>query len=163
MNELTHNSEAELADRTVQLVALSLFIVALLFVLSIVEFFADDSVANLIDWASKIMAVSVIALMVGLFALKFRSMPQSQRRQYLAEDGFLQIGFQRAMAKSWMLSFVALVMLQALDQLVLERLPELPLKLFIQAILAIMLGVFSIAFFFITRQDSGSEWEATNE
>jgi len=159
MNDLTRNSEAELADRTVQIVALSLFIVAVLFVLQIVEYFVDDPLANLIDWTTRFLAVGIVALTVGMLALKFRGMSRVQRREYLSEDGFLQIGFQRAMAKSWMLSFVVLVVLQSLDRLVLEPLPELPLKLVIQAILAIMLGIFSIAFLLLTRSEPDTDWE----
>jgi hypothetical protein len=61
------------------------------------------------------------------------------------------------MAKSWMLSFVALVVLQALDTLVLARLPELPLEIVIQSVLALMLLLFSVAFLIFTRPGSDDE------
>lgn len=161
MNNSVRFSSADLADRSLQLVALSMFVVAMLFVLSIVEFFSNDTVAGYIDIVMKVLAVGIILLMALLITWKFRGMSRVQRRQYLAEDGFLQIGFQRAMAKSWMISFVLLIVLQTMDRLVLERLPDLPLELVIEAVLALMLSIFSIAFFIFTR--TGSDNDGTGE
>jgi hypothetical protein len=84
-------------------------------------------------------------------------MTPGQRRQHLAEDGFLQIGFRRAMANSWMLSFLVLIILQALDNLLLRRIPELPLEIVIKAVLALMLLLFSLSFLFFTRSSNSDE------
>lgn len=163
MNHPVLPSAADLADRSLQLVALSMFVIAMLFVLSIAEFFADDAVAGYIDIAMKVLAVGIILLMVLVVAWKFRGMNRAQRRRYLAEDGFLQISFQRAMAKSWMISFVLLIVLQTLDRLVLERLPVLPVELVIEAVLALMLSIFSIAFFIFTRTGSDDDWQGERQ
>ena len=150
------SSPAELADRSLQLVAWAMFAVALVFCLSVAEFFARESTAAIIDLAAKGLGIVILGLMALLYFWKFRPMSRGRRRQYLAEDGFLQIAFQKAMAKSWMLSFLVLVVLQALDNLVLDRLPAMPLEIVIQGILAIMLLLFSVAFFFFMRA-SGSD------
>ncbi len=157
MKAQTTSSPAELADRTLQLVAYSMFAVALVFCLSVAEFFASVSTAAIIDVAVKVLAISILGLMALLFFWKIQPMSPSQRRQHLAEDGFLQIGFQKAMVKSWMLSFLVLVILQALDNLVLERLPEMPLEIVIKIVLALMLLLFSVAFLFFTRSSSSDE------
>jgi hypothetical protein len=157
MKTQTSPAPAELADRTLQLVAYSMFAVALVFCLSIAEFFAGDAVAGIIDIAVKVLAIAILGLMAVLFFWKFQPMSGGQRRQYLAEDGFLQIAFQKAMARSWMLSFLVLVILQALDNLVLERLPEMPLEIIIKIVLALMLLLFSVAFLIFTRPGSGDE------
>lgn len=157
MNAQTTPSPAELADRTIQLVALSMFAVALVFCLSVAEFFASEAAAATIDIAVKVLAIAILGLMALLYFWKFRPMSPGQRRRHLAEDGFLQIAFRKAMAKSWMLSFLVLVILQALDNLVLGRLPEMPLEIVIQSVLAIMLLLFSVAFLSFTRTGSNDE------
>lgn len=157
MNAQTTTSPAELADRTVQLVALSMFAVALVFCLSVAEFFASESTAAIIDVAVKVLAIAILGLMALLYFWKIRPMSPGQRRQHLAEDGFLQIGFQKAMATSWKLSFLVLVILQVLDNLVLARLPAMPLEIVINAVLALMLLLFSVAFLFFTRSSGSDE------
>lgn len=157
MTAQTTSSPAELADRTVQLVAWSMFAVALVFCLSVAEFFASEPTAAIIDVAVKGLGIAILGLMALLYFWKFRSMSPRQRRQYLVEDGFLQVAFKKSMAQSWMLSFVVLVILQALDNLVLGRLPYMPLEIVIQSVLAIMLVLFSIAFLWFARTSSSDE------
>ncbi|GAB4114443.1 MAG: hypothetical protein Tsb0027_03170 [Wenzhouxiangellaceae bacterium] len=157
MNTQMKPSPAEVADRSIQLVAGSMFAVALIFCLSVAEFFAGESTAAIIDIAVKLLAIVILGLMALLYFWKFRPMSPGQRRQHLAEDGFLQIAFRKAMAKSWTLTFLVLVVLQALDNLVLERLPEMPLETVIEGVLAIMLLLFSVAFLLFTRSGSSDE------
>lgn len=157
MNSQNTFSSAELADRTLQLLAYAMFAVALVFCLSVAEFFASESTAAIIDIAVKALGIAILGLMGLLYFWKFRPMSPDQRRQHLAEDGFLQIAFRKAMAQSWMVSFLVLVILQALDKLVLARLPDMPLEIVIQSVLAIMLLLFSIAFFSFTRSSSSHE------
>jgi len=157
MQPPTTPSPAEIADRTVQLVAGSMFAVALIFCLSVAEFFASDAATAIIDIVVKFLGVAILGLMALLYFWKLRPMSQDQRRQHLAEDGFLQIAFRQAMAKSWMLTFLILVILQALNNLVLERLPAMPLETIIQGVLAIMLLLFSVAFFIFTRSGGSDE------
>src|SRR6056297_4367894 len=154
MNARSPSSPAELADRTVQLVAYAMFGVALVFCLSVAEFFASESTAAIIDIAVKVLGVFILGLMALLYFWKFRPMSTGRLRESLAEDGFLQVGFQKAMAKSWMLSFVILTVLQALDNLVLARLPLMPLEIVIKSVLALMLLLFSVFFLLYTRAGS---------
>ena len=154
MKAQTTSAPAELADRTLHLLTWSMFALALIFSLSVAEFFAGESTAAIIDIATKGLGITILGLMALLYFWKFRPMSRNQRSQYLAEDGFLQIAFQKAMAKSWMLSFLVLVVLQALENLVLDRLPAMPLEIVIQGILAIMLLLFSVVFLGLTRASS---------
>jgi hypothetical protein len=157
MNAQATPSRAEIADRTIQLLAGSMFALALIFAMSVAEFFASESAAAVIDIFVKILGVTVLALMGLLYYWKFRPMTSGQRRHYLSEDGFLQIGFRKAMARSWMLSFLVLVILQVLDEQILERLPAMPLEIAVKAVLALMLLLFSLAFVFVTRPGSSDE------
>ncbi len=157
MNSRTPSSPAELADRTIQLLAYAMFAVALIFCLSVAEFFSHEPTAIIIDIAVKALGIVTLGLMALLYFWKFRPMSPGQRRQQLSEDGFLQIAFRKAMAKSWMLTFVILVILQTMNNLILERLPEMPLEIVIQGVLAIMLLLFSIAFVSFARTGGSNE------
>lgn len=157
MNVRSTPSRAEVADRTIQLLAAAMFGLALIFSLSFVEFFANESMATVIDVAVKVLGIAVLGLMALLYFWKFRPMSSGQRRQHLAEDGFLQVSFRRAMAQSWMLSFLVLAILQTMDSLVLARLPAMPLEIVIKALLALMLLLFSLAFVHFTRSSSSDE------
>jgi dolichyl-phosphate-mannose--protein O-mannosyl transferase len=157
MNAQTEPTPAEVADRTLQLLAGSMFALALIFCLSVAEFFANESTAAVIDIFVKILGVTVLALMGLLYFWKFRPMTAGQRRDHLAEDGFLQTAFRKAMAQSWMLTFLALVILQVLDEWMLARLSGVPLEITIKAVLALMLLLFSLAFLLITRPGSSDE------
>ncbi len=157
MNAHSTPSPAEVADRTIQLLAAAMFAVALVFSLSVAEFFAGESTATVIDVTVKVLGMVILGLMAVLYFWKFRPMTPGQRRHELADDGFLQIAFRKAMARSWMLSFLVLIVLQAVDSLLLEPLPEMPLEIVIQAVLALMLLLFGLAFLFLTRSSDGNE------
>lgn len=111
MNAQSPTSPAELADRTVQMVAYAMFAIALVFCLSVVEYFATEPMASTIDIVVKALGLTVLVLMAVLLFWKIRPMSPSQRRRHLVEDGYLQIAFRRAMANSWMVSFLVLVLL----------------------------------------------------
>lgn len=157
MNNADNSSVADKVDRSLQLIAFVMFAVSLMFALSVVEFFAGETMAVFLDIATKILAISVVLLMAALFIWKFRGTSRTERREYLSEDGFLQVSFQRAMARSWMISFLILAILQVLDESLLARLPTMPLEVVIQCVLAIMLAFFSIAFFLFTRTIAGED------
>lgn len=163
MNNIIKTPVADLADRMLQLVALSMFAVSLMFALSVIEFFVNDNMARYLDIGAKVLAVSIILLMAVVFFWKFRNTSREERREYLDEDGFLQTSFQRAMAKSWMISFAVLAILQVFDNLLLERLPEMPLELVFKSIVAFMLATFSVAFFVFTRTSSNDDLRGENE
>lgn len=157
MNAQTTPSPAEVADRTIQLVAWSMFALALVFCLSVAHFFATESIAAVIDVVVKLLAIAILGLVALLYFWKFRPTSTGERRHHLAGDGFLQLAFNKAMAKSWMMSFLVLVILQALDNLVLDRLPEMPLEIVIKSVLALMMLVFSFAFLFYARSSDSDE------
>jgi len=150
-------SPAEVADRTIQLLAVAMFALSLVFCLSVAQFFASESLATAIDVVIKLLGVAIVCLMALLYFWKFRPMTSGQRRQHFAEDGFLQVGFRKAMAKSWMLSFLVLIVLQALDNRVLERMPLMPLEIVLKAVLAMMLLLFSLFFSVFTRPSISDE------
>jgi hypothetical protein len=150
-------SPAELADRSLRILVAAMFALAAIFCLSVAQFFATDSAAAFIDLVVKALGIVIVVLMATLYFWKFRPMTSGQRRRHFAEDGFLQIGFRKAMAQSWMLTFLVLVVLQALDELVLARLPEMPVEIVVKAVLALMLVLFSAGFLVLTRTSDDHE------
>jgi len=151
------SSPAELADRTVRLVTYAMFALALLFSLSVAEFFAGESSASIIDFVVKVLGIVILGLMGILYFTKFRSMSPGRCCQYLAEDGFLQTAFKKAIVVSWMMSFLVMALLQTLDKTILVRFPVMPMKIVIQCVLAIMVLIFSVAFLLFTRSSGKDE------
>jgi len=151
------SSPAELADRTVQFVTYAMFALALLFSLSVAEFFAGEASASIIDVVVKVLGIVILGLMGILYFTHFRSMSPGRCRRYLAEDGFLQTAFKKAIVVSWMMSFLVMALLQALDKTILVRIPVMPMKIVIQCVLAIMVLLFSVAFLLFTRSSSKDE------
>lgn len=157
MNAKTTPSPAELADRTTLAVAVAMFLVALMNGLSVAEHFADRGLAGMLDLAGKGLGVLAILVVLSTYFGKFRRMSASERAAYLADDGFLQASFRRALSKSWILVFVVLAVLQTLDNLVLDRLPGMPVEVVLQSVLTIMLVAFTVAFAAIVRGDDGAD------
>ena len=146
MTAHTTTTPAELADRTTLAVALAMFIMALIFAIGVAEFFSPEGLATVLSITEKALAALVVFLVLSTYFLKFRRLEEAERRAYLADDGFLQSSFRRALSKSWMVVFVLLALLQALDKLVLDHLPAMPVEVVLQSVLSAMLIVFSIAF-----------------
>ena len=157
------DTPAELADRTTLAVALAMFIVALMFAADVAGHFAAGGFADVLDVTGKGLAVLAVVVVIGTYFRKFRRMSASERSAYLAEDGFLQSSFRRALSKSWMAVFVLLALLQALDQLVLDRLPGMPIEVVLQSVLTLMLIAFSIAFVRVIGSDGDSDQDPGDE
>ena len=160
MTHTATTSPAEIADRTILLLSYSLIAISAIFCLSVIEHFVEPALAAQINWLIKVFAIGVVVLTGGLIFWKFRSFTTDQRQRFLAEDGFLQIAFQKAMAKSWLLGISLLVMLQWAewdDGSLLQLLPPMPQSILVQLILAVFLVLFSIAFLIFAHIESGDE------
>lgn len=157
MNSPVSTSPAEQADRITLAIALSMFFVSIMFAVGVAEFFAEQGLAAVLDIAGKALAVSAIVVILSTYLGAFRKLSDRDRKAYLDGDGFLQSSFRRALSKSWMLVFVALALLQALDHLVLDRLPAMPVEIVLQSVLTLMLISFSVAFALIIRSDDDDE------
>ncbi len=157
---MPHPSEttpAELSDRLVRSTAMALFVVSIIFALAVVEFFVSPPTATALDWVGMGLGIVTVVLIASSYFGPYRRMKPVERSSCLAEDGFLQTSFRLALARSWMVTFVALALLQALDNMVLARLPEMPTDVVLQAVLALMLLIFSVIFGFLVRGEDGDE------
>jgi len=148
MHHRLETSYAELSDRLVQTTALALFVVSIMFALAVVEYFVPSETATVLDWVGMGLGLVIVALIGTSYFRYCRRMKPVERSHCFAEDGFLQTAFRLAMSRSWMIVFVVLALLQALDNMVLSRLPEMPTDVVLQAVLALMLMIFSVMFGF---------------
>ena len=154
MTSSTHPSPADSADRFLQLIVFSMFLMAILFGLSVAGHFVTEPVSAVLDGLQVAVAVTVIVLVLGAIIWKTRRLPASMRTRSELMEGFLQGAFQRALAKSWGITFVVLALSQALDNLVLSRLPEMPAAVLLQAVLVLMLLSLCGAFVLYSRDGS---------
>ena len=84
MKTSTTFSPAELADRTLHLLIWSMFAVALIFSLSVAEFFASEPIAAIIDIAVKALGILILGLMALLVLLEI---PTDEPRPAQAVSG----------------------------------------------------------------------------
>ena len=151
MNTKTQLTVADAIDRFLQLVVLSLFFLAIMFGLYIAEHFTTGAAAEVIEWMTKIVAVLIVATILGAFFWKSRRIPNDAESRSQVLEGFLQGAFQQALAKSWMFLFLVLALLATLDNLILSRLPEFSVEIVLYSILMLMLLSVCILFVLLSR------------
>ena len=149
-------SLAETADFHKQITAVAIFLVAIKYAAAAAVYLVNETTGQYFDWLELGISLVVILLILPMVAWKYSKLSKAQRSAYLEPDGYLATVFKQAMAKSWSVTFVLLVFLEVF---VKERWLWLPSEFFIQVVVAIMLAVFSVTFFYLSRADSEDDFE----
>jgi hypothetical protein len=146
---------AEAADRRWQLLALAMLLIACKSGISAALVLADASVRTYLDWAEGGAAIAALVIVLWLLFFKFMKVPAHLRRRFLDIEGFVATTIQKSFKASWLVTFVTLTVLAPASR----RFTTIPGEFFLQAVMALMLGVFSVAFFVMNA--SGGEDEGT--
>ncbi|MEM7114427.1 MAG: hypothetical protein AAF614_18475 [Chloroflexota bacterium] len=149
-------SLAETADFHQQITAVAIFLMAIKFAASAAIFLVDETVGQYLDWVELGISLIVILLILPMVAWKYSKLSRAQRSRYLDPQGYLATVAKQAMAKSWSATFVLLVFLEVF---VKERWLWLPSEFFLQVVITIMLAVFSITFFYLSRESGEDDYE----
>lgn len=147
---------AETADFHKQLTAVAVFLVAIKYAASAAAFLVDEALGQYFDWIEIGTTLAVVLLVLPMVAWKYSKLSKAQRSQYLEPDGYLATVLKQAMSKSWTVTFIFLTFLEVF---VKERWLWLPSEFFIQVVLALMLAVFSLTFFYLSRANGGDDYE----
>lgn len=142
----------EMSDKSMQRIALGIFLCAIGYALSTVEHFVSQPLVNYWDKAGDVMVLIGAMTVVWGSWDSWRSCSAVQRRDLFAEDSFLMQVFVRSCTAGFVFGWAALNMLRLMD----NTLGHLPPDFFMQTALAIMLGAVGIKFFALSR-DSQSE------
>lgn len=147
---------AETADSHQQLIAVCVFLLALKYAASAAMFLVDDAIIRYLDWFEIGSVLLILLIVFPIFVWKFRQLPKHQRHLYRDPDGYLAMVTKQAMAKSWQVIWILLVLFEIVAD---EFLLTLPTEFFVQCIIAIMLAIFSITFFYLSWVDSREDYE----
>ena len=145
---------AEAADRNQQLIILAMFLISLKFVASAAAEVANENAVYYLDIIEIIFMVLGLGIIVPMMLWKFWSLTKAERQTYFDSDGYLFSIGKKAMSKSWAITFIALVFIEPMTKNFLSSLPP---RFFINAIIAFLLGTFSIIFFILDRKDNAQE------
>lgn len=149
-------SIADRADRHQQLMIFAFFLMSLQFLAAAAEKFADKHYCSgYLDLAQIVFLFGAICIIVPTFVWKFTNLTKAQRRTYFDPEGYLFSITKKAMAKSWTITFCAMIFSGVFSKRLLAHLPP---AFFINVFLAIMLGTFSIAFFVLQRADNDDDF-----
>lgn len=147
MSQPREASPADLCERHQRRAVFALLGVALIQAVSVVEGVAGATDDGPYDLVRKVLAIAVIALMLSTLLWKARNRPGSRHFFRLQEQGFVADALRRAYKASWFATFLILF----LGSKSSERFDSLPPHVFLDAVLVVMLVVFSSVFLFLSR------------
>jgi hypothetical protein len=144
---------AEAADRRWQLLALAMLLIACKAGISAAMVLADATVRTWLDWAEMGAALGALVIVLWLLFFKFMKVPAHLRRRFLDIEGFVATTIQKSFKLSWLVTFVTMTILAPAS----KRFATVPAEFFVQALMALMLGVFSVGFFVMNATGGGDE------
>jgi len=139
----SHLAPAEATDRHGRLLALCMAVMSVLFGANAAERIASDELERILDIGQIALVVLMAALLIPVVRWKFGvlgSLSAEERRQYFAADSYMVYALKKARAISWSLTFLSLVALSIAS----GSLPDAPARFFLDAALAVMVGVFAV-------------------
>lgn len=140
---------AEIADKHQQLIIFAMFLMSLKYVASATAKVVNNNVGYYLDILEIAFVVLAVGIIVPIIAWKFLKLTKEERKVYVDPDGYLFSIGKKAMSKSWAMTFIALAFIGPLST---KLLANFSTHFFIEAILAFMLGSFSIIFFILDRK-----------
>ena len=147
MNDNVDISPAEASDRHNRLLGVSMLALALLFATGAAEHVLGPDAELYLDMVSKGLAIFIIVPTFWVAYWKLWKLPSHQRELYLSADGFVMDALYRAQRLSWTVTLVVLAVLATVfDGPFLNAYPT---EFYLDALLALMLGVLSTVFFYL--------------
>ena len=89
-------------------------------------------------------ALSAVAVILWLVFFKLTRVPREQRHHFFNMEGYVKDTVRKACGASWAATLVTLMLLGIIGD---EWLISVPAEFFLDAAVAVMLGVFSVTFF----------------
>ena len=120
---------------------------ALLFATGAVEHVLGPEAERSLDIVSKVLAIFIIVPISWVAYWKLWKLPSHQRELYFSTDGFVMDALYRAQRLSWTVTLLVLaVLVTVFDGPLLNAYPT---EFYLDAVLALMLGILSTVFFYL--------------
>lgn len=155
MNETQHkqtgqgDSPARVAETMMQRSAIAMGMVTMAYALSVTMQLVDGPVVRYLDWIQMALGLGVLVVVLPTF-IKYSRLKTRLKDTCREADSFMANAFNQAARKAFSLTFVFMVVLQMLTR---RHFTDLPTDFFINVILTFSLGVFSLTFFFLVRDN----------
>ena len=155
MNSSQTTSTADLGDRHRRFMAFAMLSTALMYLLSAARRFAGPDMASFMKGAELLMILLALGFVAPIFVWKLRASASDERHLYFGLDGFVADTLARAHAVSWRSTFLLILVLAPFA----DNLSTLSPKVFLELVLAEMLGVFALVFLYLNRATPEDELE----
>jgi len=152
----TEHSIPDVADGHRRLVAFALLALGVRYGVSAIAFLTGPDAAPSLELLGDGLALLAVGLVVPIFIWKARHWSHGTRHLYENEQGFVAQTIVQAQTGSWTVTFLALVLIETLDQ----TLGELSWVFLFDGVLALMLLSFSLTFLYLERSSS---WDPAEE
>ena len=167
MNAEAQIATADAADRHRTLTAWAALSMSLMFITRAAMHIVGPALEANLDYFVVGFALLAVGLAVRVAFWKIsnlRTMPKSERNTYFSPDGFVNDLFNRAQRVSWTVTFLVLMLLDAVvfDKNSTGYLTTLPVVFYLQLIIGMMLGVMASVFLILNRADGADDGEDGN-
>jgi len=141
----------DVADGHRRLIAFTVLALGAGYALSASAFLADPGLASSLDLLADGLALLAVGLIVPVVIWKARNRSRRDWHLYKDDTGFVGRTVAQAQTGSWTLTFLVLILTEALD----ETLAELSWVFLFDVVLAVMLLSFSLIFLYLDRGPVG--------
>ncbi len=145
----------QLYDRFMQKTAIAFFILALNYVIDIVQYYAAEDVSKILGYLG-LGGAAVIVILLFPDMVRLMRLRRQNTVSCREPEGFVVENFKKAAAKGFMITFLFLTFLKIVTK---NLLADLPAAVVVNITLALLLGTVSIAFYIFNRDDGEDEGE----
>ena len=138
-----------------QIIALAVFLMAVAYAISVLEFFVSEDVKAVLNISSQVLGIIILLIVIPAF-VKFMRMKRKNRESCKEPEGFVIEVFDKATGKAFQFTFIFLIILEFFSGSYLLHLPG---EFFVKLIITVTLAVFSLTFFFLNRDWGQAEVE----
>lgn len=139
----------QFVDRFLSRTAMGVATMATTYALGAALFFLDGELATWVDRLQGALAILAVIIVLPTF-LRFVVMRRKGQCREVESGGFISEVFQKACARGFTATFVAMMLMEPLSKKITMTLPP---SFYLSVALAISLGVFGVSFFSLTRVD----------
>lgn len=150
-------STADAFDRGRRRIALMTMAISIIFAGRAADHVLGPEADGYLQIVKIAMQIVAVAAFLSVVYWVFVKLPKGERHLYFSADGFVIDTVRRAQNISWIVTFLALMVLEEISGMAPLR--ELPSSFFLQAAMAVMLGVSSVVFFYLNRSEEENEAE----
>ena len=148
MNESTNC--AEVIDKMYTRLAIGLLVAAVAYFLKATVFLTGPATDNTLEkisfWAG---VLTILVVLTGMIPVMWRKL--SSKSWTLEEpESYIQDAFKEALKRSWMITFVTLVILKSMDRMMQAW--ALPAEFYLQAMISLMMLTASVSFLWLSRE-----------